>query len=120
MLLVSIAAFGKTLSETIKSSIVCEECEDRVRNGLIYEKGIKRVTFDLETAEIFVKYNPKQITLDEIRTKITELGYDADDKKANEEAFKALPGCCQAKGKCSDGDQHNGHGHGSHDGHKHE
>lgn len=102
MLLISVVAYAKTVSETIKSSIICGECEDRIRNGLIYEKGIKRVTFDLETSEIFVKYNPKQVTLDEIRTKITKIGYDADHMKADQNAFKELPGCCQMKGKCAD------------------
>jgi len=105
LLFVSAMAYAKTMTDIIKSSIVCEECEERIRNGLIYEKGIKRVTFDLETSEITVKYNPKQITLDEIRTKITKIGYDADDMKANKEAFNELPGCCQAKGLCDDGDK---------------
>lgn len=102
MLLISVVAYAKTVSETIKSSIICGECEDRIRNGLIYEKGVKRINFDLETAEIFVKYNPKQITLEEIRAKITELGYDADEMKADKAAYDVLPGCCQVKGKCLD------------------
>jgi len=102
LLFVSVVAYAKTLTQTIKSTIICTECEDRIRNGLIYEKGIKRVTFDLEAAEINVKYNPKQITLDEIRTKITKLGYDADEMKADKAAFDVLPGCCQVKGKCED------------------
>jgi copper chaperone CopZ len=81
-LLLSIFAWAKSQEATIKSSLVCEMCEDNIRNGLVYEKGIKRVTFDLEKSEVYVKFNPKHISLDEIENLITKIGYDANEKKS--------------------------------------
>ncbi|MBI3142223.1 MAG: heavy-metal-associated domain-containing protein [Bacteroidetes bacterium] len=95
-------SWAKTANITIKSSMVCGMCEETIRNGLVYEKGIKRVTFDLDKNEIYIKYNPKQIGPDDIRARISALGYDADGVKANETAFKNLDACCQSKDKCEE------------------
>ncbi len=120
-LLISLVAWAKTEMVTIKSSLVCEMCEDNIRNGLIYEKGIKRVTFDLEKAEVYVKYNPKQINLEKIETLITKIGYDANEKKADPVAFKKLDPCCQSKEKCLEMENHgDGHNHEDGSGHDHE
>ena len=69
--------------------------------------------------EVYVKYNPKQVSKDEIETKITKLGYDANDKLADEVAFKKLDACCQSKDKCEAMKNH-GDGHNHEDGHEHE
>lgn len=96
-LLIGLVVYAKTQTATIKSSMVCQMCEDNIRNGLIYEKGIKKITFNLDENEIYVKFNPKQTTLEEIKKKITLLGYAADELPADKEAFDALAGCCKTK-----------------------
>jgi hypothetical protein len=45
-----------------------------------------------------VKYSTKKISLAEIKTKLSELGYDADEVKSNPESVKKLPLCCQPSG----------------------
>ena len=94
---------AKTETLIIKSSMVCGMCEDAIINGLAFEKGIKRVKTDVPKNLITIKYNPKKISADEIRKKISELGYAADDVPAKKEAHDALPGCCQQGSSC-DGD----------------
>lgn len=79
----------------IKSSVVCGMCETRVIAGLAYEKGVKEVTVDLKAKEVTVKYSPSKTTPDEIRTALTKLGYDADDKPADPKAYAKLPACCK-------------------------
>ena len=122
-LLLSVNAWAKTETITIKSSIVCEMCESNIRNAFAYEKGVKRITFNLDNAEITVKYNPKQTSPETIKKKISALGYDADEVKANEAAFNKLNECCKSKEKCEAGhddnehedDEHSGGGHDAHD-----
>lgn len=119
-LLISLVAWAKSQEATIKSSLVCGMCEDNIRNGLVYEKGIKRVTFDLDKSEVYVKFNPKHISLNEIETLITEIGYDANEKKADPIAFKNLDECCQSKEKCLEMENHgDGHNHKEGEGHEH-
>lgn len=79
----------------IKSSVVCQMCKDRVEGGLAFEKGVKDVNVDLETKIITIRYNPKSITAEDLRKKISKLGYDADDVPCDKIAYEKLPACCK-------------------------
>ena len=57
--------------------------KEKIEMGLIYEKGIRDVDYDIKTSKITVKYNAKKTNPDVIRNVINQLGYDADDKKAD-------------------------------------
>jgi len=87
---------------TVKSSVVCEMCKETIEEGLAYEKGIKRVFVDVEENTIYVKFNEKKLSEGEIKKKITELGYAADDMKPVKEAYDKLHACCQKPGACGD------------------
>ena len=39
-----------------------------------------------------------KISLTEIKKKISDLGYDADEVKANQDGISKLPDCCKPKG----------------------
>jgi copper chaperone CopZ len=87
---------------TVKSSVVCEMCKETIEEGLAYEKGVKRVFVDVEENTIYVKYNDKKLSEEEIKQKITELGYAADEMKPVKEAYDKLHACCQKPGACGD------------------
>jgi hypothetical protein len=44
---------------------------------------------------ITVYYNEKKTNLQTIKTAISKLGFDADDIKADKEAYEKLDGCCK-------------------------
>ncbi|MEM9051800.1 MAG: cation transporter [Bacteroidota bacterium] len=87
---------------TIKSSIVCDMCKATIEEGLAFEKGIKRVLVDVKANTIFVKFNEEKISEEEIKEKISQLGYVADDIKPVKEAYDQLHGCCKMPGVCED------------------
>ena len=87
---------------TVKSSIVCDMCKTTIEEGLAYEKGIKRVAVDVSENTIFVKYNEKKLSEDEVKKLIAGLGYAADDVKPVQEAYDNLHGCCKMPGACGD------------------
>ena len=80
---------------TIKTSVVCGMCKDRVEHDLAYEKGVKGVSVNLETKEVTVKYDPNKTTPNDIRKAISKIGYDADDVAADPKAYEKLPKCCR-------------------------
>ena len=82
----------------IKTSAECGQCKERIEEKLNYMKGISFAELNYETRELTVKFNASKITLDEIRKAVSELGYDADEVKANPEAQAKLPMCCQPGG----------------------
>ena len=82
----------------IQTSAECGQCKERIENQLNYTKGIKYAELNLEDLKLTVKYNSSKITLEEIKTQIAKLGYDADEVKAEKEAYQKLPKCCQING----------------------
>lgn len=81
----------------IKTSAECEMCKTRIEKEVGMMKGVKKATLDLQTKVLTVEYNPKKTSPEKIRAVISNLGYDADDVKANNRATKQLPHCCQPK-----------------------
>lgn len=82
----------------IKTSAECGDCKERIESKLNYMKGISFAELDYETKELTVKFRSDKITLEEIRKTLSELGYDADEVKADPEMQKKLPLCCQPGG----------------------
>lgn len=94
-------AFGQTKkveTATILTSAECGDCKERIEEVLNYTNGIQFAELDVPSKVVTVKFKTKKISLEEIRTIISEIGYDADDVKANAEKQKALPMCCQPGG----------------------
>ena len=89
---------SKTQTVVIQTSAECGDCKDRIEEGLNYTKGIVFSELDLESKKVTVKFNSKKISLQQVKEKINEIGYDADDMKAKPEAVQKLPACCQPGG----------------------
>jgi len=79
----------------IVTSAQCDMCKQRIEKALAYAKGVKSSNLDTKTKTITVKYNPAKTNPDVIRLEITKIGYDADQLKGDETAYKALPECCK-------------------------
>ena len=88
----------KTQTIVIHTSAECEQCEERLENGLNFTRGVSFAELNLETQDITVKYSTKKMTPEKLRSIINELGYDADATKAKPEAQEKLPSCCKPGG----------------------
>lgn len=82
----------------IVTSAECGTCKKIMEEKLNYTKGILFADLDVPTQKLTVKFKTKNISADQIRTIISELGYDADDVKAVPEKVLELPKCCQPGG----------------------
>ncbi len=89
------AQAGKSDTISIKSSVVCGMCKERVEQNLAFEKGIRDVNVNLETKIVLVRFDPRKTNPAEIRKKISKLGYDADEVEADSSAYEKLPACCK-------------------------
>jgi copper chaperone CopZ len=70
----------------------------RLEDGLNYMKGVIFAEFDLASRNVTVKYNPKKTTPEALKKTISNLGYDADEVKADPQAYEKLPSCCKTGG----------------------
>lgn len=79
----------------IKTSAECDMCKKRIEKEMAFIKGVKKADLDLATRVLTVTYLTKKTNPDAIKAAIAKIGYDADEVKANNKAFKKLPECCQ-------------------------
>jgi copper chaperone CopZ len=101
LILVFNSAFTvKSFAQEVKSfevqtSAQCEMCKDRLEKNLAFERGINSVELDMETKKLNIRYTIDKTNEVKIKNIISSLGYDADDVKADTNAYNKLPMCCK-------------------------
>lgn len=88
----------KTQTVVIHTSAECEQCEERLEKGLNYTKGVVFAELDIESQNVTIRYSTKKTDLASLKKVINDLGYDADDQKADPQALQKLPECCRPGG----------------------
>lgn len=91
----------KSEKVTIKTNIYCDHCKQcptcgkNLQSGLLKIKGVKMYELDDKEMTLTVYYNGQKTNDTEIRKAISNMGYDADDIKADPIAYENLDGCCK-------------------------
>jgi len=81
---------------TIKTPTVqCESCKKRIESYMMREEGIQKINVDFKKKVTKVTFVSDRTNIENIKTAIANVGYDADDVTANEESYKKLPSCCK-------------------------
>ena len=104
-ILMSSVAFAqekKTEKAEILTSAICEMCKETIEYELTFTKGIKFVELDVNSKIVTVEFNPKKISLEDIRKGISGVGYNADSVKRDPTAYANLPFCCRDGGHDND------------------
>jgi mercuric ion binding protein len=76
-------------------TVQCEQCKDRIEKYISREDGIQMVKVDYKHHTCKVTYIWDRTTIENIKTAIANIGYDAGDVAADPEAYKRLPTCCK-------------------------
>ena len=76
-------------------TVQCDMCKKRIEEYMIRETGVQKVTVDYKKKTTKVTYATDRTNIENIKTAIANVGYDADDVTANEDSYKELPKCCK-------------------------
>ena len=100
MLSLAFASIVNAQTDTlvVKTTVLCDECKERIEHDLSFAKGVKSNVVNLDTKEVTVVYNSDKTDPEKIRLAITKIGYGADSLKADPKAFAKLPLCCREPG----------------------
>jgi mercuric ion binding protein len=92
-------SFAQTSVDTLEFKVTgnCTMCKKTIEASLNGKPGIKTAIWNKDTKMIKVVFDPTIITTDKIHHSIAAAGYDTENKRASDKAYKALPGCCQYK-----------------------
>ena len=96
--ILTINAWAQKETVQIKTSAECVAncCKDRIEEEMQFTKGVTAVNLNVESQVLTVTFKTKKNSIENIRTIISNLGYNADDVMANESAHNDLPNCCQS------------------------
>jgi copper chaperone CopZ len=73
----------------------CGMCKRTIEGSLKNVKGVQLANWEIVTGQLTVAYDPAVITLDQVKQKIADVGYDSDTHRAKSEVYNTLSGCCQ-------------------------
>ena len=76
-------------------TVQCESCKKRIEEYLKREDGVQKSNVDFKKHVTKVTYVAERTNVENIKAAIANAGYDADDVKAETEAYNKLPKCCQ-------------------------
>lgn len=76
-------------------TVQCEKCKKTIEDYLSYEEGVSKIVVDFKQKRATVTYLADRTNLENIKTAIANTGYDAEEIKADAEAYNKLPKCCK-------------------------
>jgi len=88
--------FAQSKTDTVKVWGVCDDCKDKIEKAA-KKGGAVSADWNQDNYMLVINYNPDKISSADIEKQIAAAGYDTQDVKASDDAYKKLPKCCQYK-----------------------
>ena len=74
----------------------CAECKTKIEAYVPKSiDGLVRIHVNISQGITTVQYYPDRTNIEELKTAISNAGFDADDVAANPDVYKRLPACCK-------------------------
>lgn len=90
------AQYKKPVIAQIKTpQAQCAECKERIEKFMKSEEGVVKIVVDIRKKITTVTFVPDRTNIENVKTAIANLGFDADDVMAEPEQYKRLPLCCK-------------------------
>lgn len=116
MLVFAISMFAKDIKTVVFTTLPqmhCENCENKIKGNLRFEKGIKQITTSVPDQKVTIEYDADKTTPENIAKGFAKIGYEAT-VVTGEAKKKGCGGCSKkadaAKGSCckKDGEKKEG------------
>ncbi len=82
----------KTLVVTTNPQMHCENCENKIKENIRFEKGIKKIETSVENQTVTITYDADKNSAENIIKAFSKIGYEASPAK---ECHKAEGDCCK-------------------------
>lgn len=79
------AAPTDTVVCTVTPQMHCQNCENKIKSNLRFEKGVKSIVTDRKSQTVTVIYNANDTDFETIAKALKKIGYTAVRKNSNEE-----------------------------------
>ncbi len=65
---------------TVAPVMTCQNCENKIKTNLRFEKGVKGIATDIKAGTISVTYNPAETSPEKLAAAFKKIGYTATVK----------------------------------------
>ena len=76
----NVAAVGakdiKTVVFTTQPQMHCQNCENRIKNGVRFVKGVKKIETNVEKQTVTIEYDADKTTTEDIKKGFKKIGYE--------------------------------------------
>ena len=86
--------FAATATDTVKVWGNCDECKSKIEKAAT-KAGALSADWNADNYQLVISYNSDQTSALNIEKEVAAVGYDTQDVKATDDAYKKLPKCCQ-------------------------
>lgn len=66
---------------TVQPKMHCQNCENKIKTNLRFEKGVSDVTTDVKNNTVTVVYDNKKTDIEKLKTAFGKIGYKAEEQK---------------------------------------
>jgi copper chaperone CopZ len=73
----------------------CESCAQTITEAAESVNGVQTVSVSVEKKQATIEYAPSATDVQKIEKAIASSGYQANEIKANSQAYESLPDCCK-------------------------
>ncbi|MCM1483239.1 MAG: heavy-metal-associated domain-containing protein [Muribaculaceae bacterium] len=92
---------SETAVFTLTPGMSCQNCENKIKTNLRFEKGVSDIQTSLKNQTVTVTFNPKKTDVQKLTAAFKKIGYEATTGTPTQKK-------CDAKGNCCGGDSHKG------------
>ena len=75
---------AKSAKASFTASIDCDGCKNKIEKKMKDVDGVNTTSVDVETKTVSFDYDPDVITVADLKTKVTKLGYDVAEVSTKE------------------------------------
>ena len=99
-MMIAATGFAKDIKTVVFNTapeMHCNSCENRIKNGLKFEKGVKDIKTDLETKTVTIEYDADKTNIDNLVAAFAKIEYKATEAGKGAAAGEKKGGCCKKK-----------------------
>ena len=91
----------ETIVFTVTPKMHCQNCENKIKTNIRYEKGVKDIVTDLKTNTVAITFDPAKTDASKIESAFKKIGYTASTEEACTECTdcsgNGAGSCCKNK-----------------------
>lgn len=78
MATIVIAKDIKTVVFTTTPQMHCENCENKIKGNMRFEKGVKKIETDIPKQHVTITYDADKTTVEKLKAGFEKFGYEAE------------------------------------------